>query len=353
MTRRLRDERARSLHRPVARAAGRRAAPLDGEAVLAVVASTQGSAPREAGATMVVAHDGCSRHHRRWSPRVRGAAHRARRARDADDRRRMDRALSACGAPRAMLRRRRDARILQGRPARANLGRRRAGVRTNGRAVRDRHADRACGRRQRRVAGHAGRHARLARQPHARLGGDRARTCAPRRGCARCCAGALRRRRRPDAAGADRAFRSISGAGVRQRPRRSRARRRARRHSGGRALDRFARWRFPAPGTGKRRRRHHGGARGRATPRTGRRVRRRDDAQPCARPRTDRGGARARRLSLRRPDRLAIEARTVRTAARRTRISPRRTRAYSLPDRRPRFADQGQASGHDRDRHRC
>jgi len=31
---------------------------LDGEAVLAVVASTQGSAPREAGATMVIAHDG-------------------------------------------------------------------------------------------------------------------------------------------------------------------------------------------------------------------------------------------------------------------------------------------------------
>ena len=167
---------------------------LDGEAVLAVVASTQGSAPREAGATMVIAHDG-----------VRGSIggghlefEALRIARDALATPTTEGAwivrfpLAArlgqcCGgvATLAFCKVDRRARTwVDGALACARTGAPFAIVTQIGCAAGDNGAS----------AGHAGRHARLARQPHARLGGDRARTCAPRRRCARCCAGALRRR---------------------------------------------------------------------------------------------------------------------------------------------------------------
>ena len=139
------------------------------------------------------------------------------------------------------------------------------------------------------------------------------------------------------AAGAGRAAGPVPDPAVRQRPRRPRARRRARRLPRAGALDRFARAAdFPRPGPAKRRDRRHGRTGRRIAACAGRRVRRRDHAQPCARLDADRGGARARRLALCRTDRIAIEARPVRAAPRRARPSRRRVRAGAVPDRRRR-----------------
>ena len=89
----------------------------------------RGSTPREAGAAMVVTRTRCVRHHRRRPSRVRGDAHRARRAGATRvTPARVARALSAGGAARPMLRRRGDARVRRRRRARAPLAGRRGRV---------------------------------------------------------------------------------------------------------------------------------------------------------------------------------------------------------------------------------